>query len=136
MHTPLPSVTLAELAEQHDLEFEGDGTVVVDGVGTLAEAGPTQISFLSNPAYREQLAATRAAAVIISANDADSCPVSKLVADDPYVAYAKIAGRFDPRRPSEPGIHASASVDDSAQDRKSTRLNSSHSQQSRMPSSA
>lgn len=114
MHRPLPSVTLSELARQYDLKIEGDGTMAVDGVGTLADAGPTQISFLSNPAYRDQLATTRAAAVIVSASDVDDCPVSALVADDPYVAYANIAGRFDPRRPAQPGIHASACVDDSA----------------------
>ncbi len=62
-----------------------------------------QISFLSNPAYREQLKTTRAAAVIVSADDAADCPVTALIADDPYVSYAKIAGLFDPRQTSERG---------------------------------
>ena len=111
MHTSIPSVTLSELAEQHRLEYTGDGKTVINGVGTLAEAGPTQISFLSNPAYREQLKTTQAAVVIISKNDTGECPVNALIADDPYVAYAKIAAQFDSRRPVNPGIHESACID-------------------------
>jgi UDP-3-O-[3-hydroxymyristoyl] glucosamine N-acyltransferase len=114
MQTSLNSVTLSELAARYDLKFEGDGTTKIDGVGTLAEAGPTQLSFLSNPAYRDQLKSTRAAAVIVSETDAANCPVNALVAHDPYVAYAQIAGQFDPRRPLQAGIHASASVDPGA----------------------
>lgn len=111
MQTFTSSYTLSELAEKHGLKYSGDGTVSIDGVGTLADAGPTQISFLSNPAYREQLKTTRAAAVIVSENDAANCPVNTLIADDPYVSYARIAGQFDSRRPQKPGIHESASVD-------------------------
>lgn len=107
-------LTLAELAEQFDLQFRGDGDTLIEGVGTLSDATGSQLSFLSNPAYREQLATTQAAAVLVSAGDAELCPVSVLIADDPYVSYAKIAGRFDPRRPLNPGIHASASIDPGA----------------------
>lgn len=111
MQTSIPSVTLSELAEQHKLRYTGDGKVLINGVGTLADAGPNQISFLSNPAYREQLKTTHAGVVIISESDAGNCPVNTLIADDPYVAYAKIAGQFDPRRPRSPGIHTSACID-------------------------
>lgn len=105
------SIALSELAERFGLQYIGDGDAVVNGIGTLAEATPTQISFLSNPAYRAQLSSTRAAAVIIAAAEADGCPVSALVADNPYASYARIAGLFDPRRVAEPGVHPSASID-------------------------
>jgi len=108
------SIRLCELAEQYNLRFEGDGNVLIEGVGTLSDATGSQLSFLSNPGYREQLKTTRAAAVIVSARDAGDCPVNTLIADDPYVSYAKIAQRFDPRRPPAPGIHASASIDPTA----------------------
>lgn len=114
MQKSVPSLTLAKLAEQFDLQFNGDGDTLIDGVGTLAEATGTQISFLSNPAYRKQLDSTSAAAVILTTDDVEHCPVSTLVADDPYVSYAKIAVLFDPRRPAMPGIHPSASIDPSA----------------------
>ena len=114
MQNSIRSLTLSRLAEQFDLQYSGDGDTLIDGVGTLSDATETQISFLSNPAYRKQLDSTRAAAVIITADDVESCPVNSLVADDPYVSYAKIAGLFDPRRPRNPGIHPSASIDPGA----------------------
>lgn len=114
MQNSIRSLTLAKLAEQSDLRYNGDGSTLIDGVGTLADATETQISFLSNPAYRKQLDFTRAAAVIVTAGNVENCPVNSLVADDPYVSYAKIAALFDPRRPRSPGIHVSASIDPTA----------------------
>jgi len=108
------SLRLSELAEQYDLRFEGDGDTLIEGIGTLSGATGSQLSFLANPSYREQLKSTRAAAVIVSAEDAVDCPVNVLIADDPYVSYAKIAQRFDPRKPPAPGLHPSASIDPDA----------------------
>jgi len=114
MQKPKGSIRLCELAEQYNLRFEGDGDVLIEGVGTLSDATGSQLSFLSNPSYREQLKTTHAAVVIVSAQDARDCPVNTLIANDPYVSYAKIAQRFDPRRPQAPGIHTSASIDSTA----------------------
>jgi len=114
MQKPIRSLKLSDLAESYNLKLKGDGDTLIEGVGTLSDATATQISFLSNPAYREQLKSTGAGAVIVSASDAEICPVTALVADDPYVSYAKIAAHFDPRRPLIPGVHASASIDPTA----------------------
>lgn len=108
------SLRLCELAEQYGLRFEGDGDTLIEGIGTLSDATGAQLSFLANPGYREQLKSTRAAAVILAEKDASDCPVNALIAEDPYVAYAKIAQRFDPRKAAAPGLHASASVDPTA----------------------
>jgi UDP-3-O-[3-hydroxymyristoyl] glucosamine N-acyltransferase len=108
------NIKLSDLAEEFSFQYQGDGDTMIDGVGTLADATPTQISFLSNPTYRDQLATTRAAAVLVTKEDADNCPAITLITKDPYVSYAKIAGRFDPRRPVNPGIHPSASVNSDA----------------------
>ena len=102
--------TLAELAQRFDLQAHGDGERVIDGVGTLAGAGPSQLGFLSNSRYAGQLADTRAGAVIIPAASLDACPTAALVAADPYLAYARIAALFE-RLPAAPvGVHASAVV--------------------------
>jgi UDP-3-O-[3-hydroxymyristoyl] glucosamine N-acyltransferase len=114
MQNPVRNLTLSELAEQFKLPYEGNGDTLIEGVGTLSEATAKQISFLSNPAYREQLKTTRAGAVIVSAKDLENCPVSALVADNPYVSYAKIAACFDSRRPVNPGLHPAASIDPTA----------------------
>ena len=114
MQNSICGLRLCELAQKFNLQFEGDGDTLIEGVGTLADANSKQISFLSNPAYREQLKTTRAAAVIVSAADAKNCPVNTLIAADPYVSYARIAGCFDPRRTTKPGLHSSASIDSSS----------------------
>ena len=110
-----PSYQLAELSERFGLQLRGDGAHEVSGVGTLITAGPGQISFLSNRAYRKQLPETAAGAVILHEDDADACPVNCLLSDNPYVAYARIARLFDTRPAMSPGIHASAVVDPTAQ---------------------
>ena len=64
---------------------------VVTRVGTLSGAGPDAITFLANPAYRAQLAGTRAAAVILEERNRADCPVACLVHPQPYLTYARIA---------------------------------------------
>ncbi len=106
--------TAAELAERFELVVKGDGSQRVDGVGTLAGAGPTQLTFLSNSKYANQLAATGAGVVVLTEVDATDCPATALIARDPYVTYAKIAALFE-RLPAAPaGIHPSAVVAASA----------------------
>jgi len=107
--------SLSDLSARFSLELRGDSEHRVDGVGTLAQAGPSQLSFLANPSYRSQLPLTRAGAVILKAADAGGCPTNCLVADDPYLAYARLAGLFDPRPAAAVGIHLTAAVAGSAQ---------------------
>lgn len=101
---------LAELAARFGLEVRGDGGTLIHGVGTLADAGPGQLSFLANPRYRRELASSRAGAVVLSAADAADAPMPCLVARQPYVAFARIAALFEPVPVHAPGIHPSAVV--------------------------
>jgi len=106
---------LQELAARFGLELRGEPATRIEGVGTLEGAGATQLAFLANPAYRKQLPATRAAAVVLRADDAGDCPVPCLVAKDPYAAFARAAALFEPAPAHAPGVHASAIVEDGAQ---------------------
>lgn len=105
---------LSELSSQFGLHLLGDGDLSIDGIGTLASAGPSQVTFLANPSYRKQLQTTRAGAVILKEEDSDSCPTNCLVAEDPYLAYARMACLFDDRPSADAGVHATALVADSA----------------------
>jgi len=107
--------TVAGLAERFGLVASGDGARMIDGVGTLAGAGPSQLSFLSNSKYSSQLAATRAGVVVLREADLATCPTAALIASDPYVAYAKLAALFERMPAAAAGIHPSAVVADSAQ---------------------
>jgi UDP-3-O-[3-hydroxymyristoyl] glucosamine N-acyltransferase len=108
-------VTLDQLAKAIGAQLRGDGDVQVTGVGTLTGAKPDQLTFLANPHYRKQLANTRAAAVVVTPDDADHCPVAALVCEDPYVGYAKAAMNFDRNHQFQPGIHPSAVVAEDAE---------------------
>ncbi len=105
---------IADLAARFDLETRGDAERRIDGVGTLARAGATQLAFLANPRYRSQLGESHAGAVVMRADDADGYQGTALLAKDPYVAFAKIAALFEARERSGAGIHPSAAIDPSA----------------------
>ena len=106
--------TAAALAARFALALHGDGSVEVGRIATLAAAGPGDLAFLANPRYRAQLAATGASVVVMRAADAVGHAGTALVADDPYVAFARIAALFDPVAPPVPGVHPSAAVDATA----------------------
>ncbi len=109
----MPTFTAAELAARFGLELRGEDRIVT-GVGTLADALPSQLAFLANPRYRSQLAQTRAGVVVLRGDDADACTGTALVARDPYVAFARIAALFEPRPAHAPGIHPTVAVDPTA----------------------
>lgn len=103
-------VTLGELAARFECETRGDAATPIDGVGTLRNAGPGQIAFLANPRYRRYLDSTRAAAVILAPEHVDACPVPALIAADPYLTYARVAGVVCPVPAHEGGVHPAAVV--------------------------
>ena len=108
-------IELQEIAARFGLELRGEPATRISGVGTLEGAGAGQLAFLANPAYRKQLPATRAGAVVLRAADADDCPVPCLVAKDPYAAFARAAALFEPAPTHAPGVHPSAIVEPGAQ---------------------
>lgn len=107
--------TVDDLARRFGLEVRGDGNRVIDGLGALDDAGPSQLSFLSSSRYASRLARTGAGVVIVHADSAQDCPTTALIASDPYVAYARIAALFETQPAAVPGIHPSAVVADGAQ---------------------
>jgi UDP-3-O-[3-hydroxymyristoyl] glucosamine N-acyltransferase len=108
------AATLDELASRFGCRVEGDGATVVSRVATLGSATPESISFLANPLYRSQLAATRAGAVILDSAAAADSPAPCLVCDNPYAVYAQVAAVLHPRPAPQPGIDPAASVDPTA----------------------
>ena len=69
----------------------GDGSVQVHRVATLENAGPGEISFLSNRRDRRQLSSSRASAVILSEEFLDGCSCVALVMDNACRGYARAA---------------------------------------------
>lgn len=108
------SATLAELAQHTGARLLGDPGLRVARVAPLDMAREGDISFLSNPKYRAEVAATRASAVILAPAAAELTALPRLLHDNPYACFARIAQLLDsyPRQPA--GIHPMASVAASA----------------------
>jgi UDP-3-O-[3-hydroxymyristoyl] glucosamine N-acyltransferase len=112
--------TLAELAHLCDGHVIGDGTIRIQDVATLEGASDSDIAYVAEPKYRDQLAITRAGAVILSQSDAEFYSGNSIVAADPKLAYARIAQLL--HAPVHPGgaidahaiVHPEASVAESA----------------------
>ena len=92
----MTGITLSELASRVGATLAGDGSVTIHRVGTLENAGPDAIAFLSSGKYRSRLATTRAAAVIVAPADADATALPKLVHANPYATYARVASILYP----------------------------------------
>jgi UDP-3-O-[3-hydroxymyristoyl] glucosamine N-acyltransferase len=103
-------MTLGMLAVRHGCELRGDPDAVVTHVATLAAAEPGSLAFLANPQYRSQLPQTRATAVVLSAADAEACPVGCLLSANPYLSYAAMAADLHPPAGLSPGVAAGARV--------------------------
>ena len=106
----MTSHTLAELAARVGGEVTGDGTVRVDGVAPLHEAGDSHLSFFANRKYRKDFEASRAAAVVVEP-EADVPPGRTVLrVKNAYLAFAKISTIFHPPRESLPQVMPLACV--------------------------
>ncbi|MCB5310037.1 UDP-3-O-(3-hydroxymyristoyl)glucosamine N-acyltransferase [Yersinia massiliensis] len=91
----MPSIRLADLAQQLDAQVHGDGDIVITGIASMHSAQPEQITFLSNSRYQEQLATCRAGAVVLTEADLPFCKSAALVVKNPYLTYARMAQIMD-----------------------------------------
>ncbi len=106
---------LEELAAFIGGEVLGDPSLVISGVSGLSEAGPSQLSFYGNARYRQQLLATKAAAVLINGEAPPRADLTYVRVGNPHLAFAKISSLFHPGPTFEPGVHAGAFVHPTAQ---------------------
>ena len=100
---------LGEIAEKLGCKLEGPEDLEITAVAGLEEAGPSELTFLSNPKYRRKLQASRAAAIILSVQDPDpGRPALRSV--NPYLDFAKALELFYPSERPELGIHPTAII--------------------------
>jgi UDP-3-O-[3-hydroxymyristoyl] glucosamine N-acyltransferase len=117
--------TAIELAKQFQASLVGEPSRSFDSLAPLERAQSEQISFLSNPLYRQQASESSAGALILSQSDLDFLQANPgaysanrvyFVAKNPYATFARMAQYF--AKSSAPlykaGIHPSAAIDPSA----------------------
>lgn len=98
---------LSELIARLGGELLGDD-VRVSGMAPLDEASPTQLSFVAQARYRPQVAACRAAAVVLKPEWRDSADRPAVLVANPYAWFARAQALFHPPPAAQPGVHATA----------------------------
>jgi UDP-3-O-[3-hydroxymyristoyl] glucosamine N-acyltransferase len=117
--------TAIELAEQFQVSLVGEASQEFIGLAPLELAQAKQISFLSNPLYRQQASDSLAGALILSQIDLEflqdnlSASSSKrvyFVSKNPYATFARMSQFFAKESSPKytPGIHPSAAIDSTA----------------------
>lgn len=106
--------TLSSLAELTQTEPKGDKQTMLTNVATLQDAKSGDISFVSNPKYKRQLETTKASVVILSAQLAENYDGNALIAEDPYLTFAKVVRLFNPPKKQVASIHPTAVIDETA----------------------
>jgi len=111
-------VSLADIVARLGGELAGDPALEVDRIGSLDGATPSTISFLANPRYQSQLAASQAGCVIVAPAQADTARArgTAIVTPDPYLYFARLTQWWAERTraPARAGVHPSAVVEPGA----------------------
>ena len=113
------TLPLATIVEALGGILHGDSQILIHGLAPLELAKADQLSFLSNPRYRAQLAASRAGCVIVGPDMQQEAEArgACIVAEDPYLYFARVTQLWKRSHgpAPRPGVHASAVVDPGAQ---------------------
>lgn len=110
----MPSIRLADLAQQLDAELHGDGDIVITGVTSMQSAQTGHITFMVNPKYREHLGLCQASAVVMTQDDLPFAKSAALVVKNPYLTYARMAQILDTTPQPAQNIAPSAVIDATA----------------------
>jgi len=105
---------LGELATRLGAELRGDAELEVTGVKGLEEAGPHDVTFVSNPRYTALARTTQAAAVLVDP-DFPEIAAATLRLKNPYLAFSRALGCFYQAPVYPAGIHPTAVIDPTAQ---------------------
>jgi UDP-3-O-[3-hydroxymyristoyl] glucosamine N-acyltransferase len=87
----------------------GSPETEITGLNGIDQAGPGELSFVSNPKYAAAARLTEASAVIV-AEDFPAIPAAMLRAKDPYLSFARALELFHQPLRYVPGVHATAVV--------------------------
>jgi UDP-3-O-[3-hydroxymyristoyl] glucosamine N-acyltransferase len=105
------NVTLDKIARVVDGEVVGTGNrnVVITGINSLDDAGPSEISFFTGRRYKDSLHNTRAGALLIS-HETPSFEGPQIIISNVELAYAKVAMLFAAPVSRHPGVSRRAVI--------------------------
>lgn len=113
------SLQLGAIVDALGGELHGDATLSIERLAPLQNAQPDALSFLSHPKYQQELAASKAACVIVSPamREAAAARGAYIVTPDPYYYFARLTQLWKAHhaRPEADRIHPSAVIHPGAQ---------------------
>ncbi|MET3177118.1 UNVERIFIED_ORG: UDP-3-O-[3-hydroxymyristoyl] glucosamine N-acyltransferase [Variovorax guangxiensis] len=113
------SLQLGAIVDALGGELHGDSALSIERLAPLQNAQPDALSFLSHPKYQQELAASKAACVIVSPamRDAAAARGAFIVTPDPYLYFARLTQLWKAHhaRPEADRIHPSAVIHPEAQ---------------------
>jgi UDP-3-O-[3-hydroxymyristoyl] glucosamine N-acyltransferase len=113
------SLQLGAIVDALGGELHGDATLSIERLSPLQNAQPDALSFLSHPKYQQELAASKAACVIVSPamQEAAVARGAFIVTPDPYFYFARLTQLWKAHhgRPEADLVHPSAVIHPEAQ---------------------
>ena len=107
-------LTLGQIVARLGGRVVGAADTVIHQVASLENADARHISFFTGARHRQQLAATHAGAVILGPDGEGETTRPRIIADNPYLYFARVSQLFNPMVTQAPGVHPSAVVAKSA----------------------
>ncbi len=107
---------LQRIAEVLEARLQGDGSIDITGVGSIASAGPHDLIFVEEERYIAQALKSHAAAVFVKGSDGNAQAKPLLVCTHPRLAFARAARLIQQTGDVnvQGGIHSTAVVHSSA----------------------
>lgn len=104
----IPAMRIQDLAQHLGASVDPSLDLDLRGVAPMEEAGPGELTFLSNPSYARKLKDSRASAVLVDPAFAGEAPMALVRIANPYLAFAKAIALFHPPVAATPGVHPTA----------------------------
>ena len=102
-------MTVSELCALVEGDLVGDGEAVVEGVASLATAGPGDVTFAKRERLKE-VASTKATAVLVP-EKVSGATAAQIVVENPYFTFGMILHAIQQEQCDHPkGIHATAVI--------------------------
>ncbi len=107
----MPELTVQDIAARVGGAVDAGGELRIRGIAGIRDAQAGELSFVSNPRYASEAAATKASAVLVPLAWDKPCPAALIRVENPDAAFAAVAVAFAPapiRR--APGVHPTAVI--------------------------
>lgn len=107
-------MTIAEIALFLGGTVSGADSLIISGIRSIEEANEGDLTFIANKKYLKKLKATKASAVLVSAQVAEEGK-NLIIVPDPYASLGKLLALFYPQEHGRSGVSCEAFIEEDAE---------------------